>query len=84
MEGDFEECRQAGMVSEPDLLSEAANNILGRCKRVLHVARQHRDKNEDAVYRNGLQIFINQVENGESKMYIVVFSPIGNILCCYY
>ncbi|XP_054766366.2 uncharacterized protein LOC129273364 [Lytechinus pictus] len=63
LEKDVEECRQAGLISDAQLLSEAVGNIVGRCKRVLQVARQHQDKNEDAVYRNGLQIFISQLEN---------------------
>ncbi|XP_071480577.1 uncharacterized protein [Diadema antillarum] len=63
LEDDIEECRQASLINDPDLLSEAANHILGRCKRLLHVARQHQNKSSDAVYRNGLQVFIGQVEN---------------------
>ena len=39
---------------------------------MLQVAKQHQDQNEDAVYRNGLQVFISQLENGGCKKVISV------------
>ncbi|XP_038071064.1 uncharacterized protein LOC119739970 [Patiria miniata] len=62
MEDDLEDCRQAEVIADRDLLSEAANNLLGRAKRVIQVACNQVDGSEDPIFRNGLRVHIDQLE----------------------
>ncbi|XP_070540271.1 uncharacterized protein [Ptychodera flava] len=62
MKSDIRECREAILISDSDLLAQAANRLLGRAKRVVQVASKVVDGHVDPIFRNGLQSFINQLQ----------------------
>ncbi|XP_033125020.1 uncharacterized protein LOC117123272 isoform X2 [Anneissia japonica] len=59
---DITQCREASSITDKDLLADAANCMLGRAKRVIQVAMREVDRSQDPVYRNGLLVFVNQLQ----------------------
>ncbi|XP_071947505.1 catenin alpha-2-like [Antedon mediterranea] len=62
VKGDITQCREASTIADLELLSEAANCMLGRAKRVIQVAMKEVDSSKDPVYRNGVLVFVNQLQ----------------------
>ncbi|XP_033633445.1 uncharacterized protein LOC117294992 isoform X1 [Asterias rubens] len=66
IEDDLKECQQAEVITDRDLLAEAANNLLGRVKRVLQVAYNQVEASDEPIFRNGLKVHISQLEQANS------------------
>lgn len=69
LESDLEDCRHASLIPDADFLAESVNKMLGRTKQVLRVGKDIQNKSDDPVYRNGIQVFMDQIQNGDYFKY---------------
>ncbi|XP_071827911.1 uncharacterized protein [Apostichopus japonicus] len=63
LESDLEDCRHAALIPDADFLAESVNKMLGRTKQVVRVGKDIQNKSEDPIYRNGIQVFLDQIQN---------------------
>lgn len=64
VEEDINTCNGFVLLSDPQGLSLVLQSLVGRSRRVAKVAERIVDGHDDAVFRNGLMVFIKQLCKG--------------------
>ncbi|XP_006816421.1 uncharacterized protein LOC100368833 [Saccoglossus kowalevskii] len=62
IKSDIRECRESILISDSDMLATSANQLLGRAKRIVQVAKKVVDNHIDPIYRNGLGSYVSHLE----------------------
>ena len=64
------------MYMEPGELRTAVHNVTGQITRFSHVASQVIDQNADPIYRNGMMVYVAQMQKREllltQKLFTIV------------